>query len=98
MIGVQKWTTTKGAPSLVFCCNFLLNDQSGRPASGRNPELAHISRRFPAWRPLPFGKTIVLVLRSRFSCESNQIQGHGGVNSVPIEDRLGCPGSDGLGL
>jgi hypothetical protein len=84
MIEVQKWTTTKGAPPLVFFCNFLLNDQSGRPAPAANPELAHISRRFPAWRTLPFSKTIVLVLRRRPSfsifVESDQIQGHEGVN------------------
>jgi hypothetical protein len=44
MIEVQKWTTTKGAPPLVFFCNFLLNDQSGRPASGRE---SRISSYFP---------------------------------------------------
>ena len=91
MIGVQKWTTTKGPPSLVFFCNFLLSDQSGRPASGSE---SRISSYFP---PLSRAATralvhlvwvflsvkpsfcLVVVLRSRFSCGSNQIQGHGGV-------------------
>ena len=81
MIGVQKWTTTKGAPSLVFFCNFLLNDQSGRPGFGSESRIsstwpAAFSRHDPCLGAprlgVPLDKTIVLVLvvvlRSRFSC------------------------------
>jgi hypothetical protein len=41
-----------------------MTNQAVQPPAA-NPELAHISRRFPAWRTLPFSKTIVLVLRRR---------------------------------
>ena len=85
MIEVQKWTTTKGAPPLVFFCNFLLNDQSGRPASGREsrinsyfPPLSRVAD--PCLSVKPSFSSFVVVLRSRFSCESDQIQGHEGVN------------------
>ena len=81
MIEVQKWTTTKGAPPLVFFCNFLLNDQSGRPASGRESRInSYFPRGGPCFLVKPSFSSFVVVLRSRFSCESDQIQGHEGVN------------------
>jgi hypothetical protein len=65
-----------------------MTNQAVQPPAA-NPELAHISRRFPAWRTLPFSKTIVLVLRRRPSfsifVRVGSDSGTRGRELVPIE-------------
>jgi hypothetical protein len=94
MIGVQKWTTTKGAPSLVFFCNFLLNDQSGRPASGRESRInSYFPRGGPCFLVKPSFSSFVLDFRAsriRYRDTGREF----GANRLSAQG----PGSDGLGL